>query len=102
MTLEDLLNLLQKYNYSEDEIKKIEYAYQYADLKHGNQVRQSGEPYITHPLHVAYTLVGLHADVNTIIAALLHDVGKPDAKTTDVNGQDHFKGHAMVSEGIAE
>ena len=35
-------------------------------------------------------------------AALFHDVGKPDSKTTDANGQDHFKGHAMVSEGIAE
>ena len=35
-------------------------------------------------------------------AALLHDVGKPDTRTTDNNGQDHFKGHAKVSEGIAE
>ncbi|SNU06692.1 tRNA nucleotidyltransferase (CCA-adding enzyme) [Lachnospiraceae bacterium] len=35
-------------------------------------------------------------------SALLHDVGKPDTRTTDNNGQDHFKGHAKVSEGIAE
>ena len=35
-------------------------------------------------------------------AALLHDVGKPDTRTTDNSGQDHFKGHAKVSEGIAE
>ena len=80
MTLEDLINLLRKFNYSEDEIKRIDDAYKYANMKHGNQVRQSGEPYITHPLHVAYTLVGLHADVNTIIAALLHDVLE-DTKT---------------------
>jgi tRNA nucleotidyltransferase (CCA-adding enzyme) len=34
-------------------------------------------------------------------AALLHDVGKPDTRTTDDKGQDHFKGHAKVSEKIA-
>lgn len=34
--------------------------------------------------------------------ALLHDFGKPECKTTDDNGIDHFKGHAVVSEKIAE
>ena len=33
--------------------------------------------------------------------ALLHDTGKPEVKTTDVNGVDHFKGHAAISEKIA-
>ena len=32
---------------------------------------------------------------------LFHDMGKPSAKTTDENGRDHFKGHALVSEEIA-
>ena len=81
MTLEDLINLLKKYNYSTEEIDYIKNAYKYADLKHGNQVRQSGEPYITHPLHVSYTLAELHADVDTIVAGLLHDVLE-DTKTT--------------------
>ena len=35
-------------------------------------------------------------------AALLHDIGKPDTKSTDEKGQDHFKGHAVVSEKTAE
>ena len=35
-------------------------------------------------------------------AALLHDVGKPERKTTDERGIDHFKGHAEVGEDIAE
>ena len=34
-------------------------------------------------------------------AALLHDIGKPQCKTTDDNGVDHFKGHAMVSEELS-
>ncbi len=32
---------------------------------------------------------------------LFHDMGKPARKTTDENGRDHFKGHALVSEAIA-
>lgn len=35
------------------------------------------------------------------IAALLHDFGKPEVRTTDANGKDHFKGHAVRSEAIA-
>ena len=35
------------------------------------------------------------------LAMLLHDIGKPQMKTTDENGQDHFKGHAKVSSDIA-
>ena len=35
------------------------------------------------------------------LAMLLHDIGKPKMKTTDENGQNHFKGHASVSADIA-
>ena len=35
-------------------------------------------------------------------AALLHDIGKPDCKTTDEAGVDHFKGHALRSEEMAQ
>ena len=35
------------------------------------------------------------------LTMLFHDIGKPSTKTTDENGRDHFKGHALVSEEIA-
>lgn len=35
------------------------------------------------------------------LAMLLHDIAKPDVKTTDKNGQDHFKGHAPLGSDIA-
>ena len=35
------------------------------------------------------------------LTMLFHDMGKPSTKTTDENGRDHFKGHALVSEQIA-
>ena len=49
-------------------------AYSFALKNHEGQKRESGEDYIIHPLYVAYILATMHADVNTICAALLHDV----------------------------
>ena len=49
-------------------------AFQYAYDGHKSQNRKSGEPYITHPLHVAIYLCELNFDKETIAAALLHDL----------------------------
>lgn len=56
-------------------------AYNYALENHGEQKRNSGEPYIIHPIQVAYTLAGMGLDEDTICAALLHDVVE-DTKIT--------------------
>lgn len=52
----------------------IEKAYYYAEKFHANQFRESGESYIIHPLTVTYILAGMHADRDTLCAALLHDL----------------------------
>ncbi len=52
----------------------IQKAYSYALKFHEGQKRESGEDYIIHPLYVAFILSTMHADANTICAALLHDV----------------------------
>lgn len=49
-------------------------AYELADKAHANQVRATSEPYIIHPLAVAYILAELEMDLQGIVAALLHDV----------------------------
>lgn len=73
--------------YSFDELKKayesyitfpkdrklIEEAYHFAYVKHEGQKRKSGDPYIVHPIAVAYFLAKLHAGPETIAAGLLHD-----------------------------
>lgn len=64
ITIDDLLNHVKTYN--PEEIKIIKKAYDYADYLHEGQTRQSGEPYITHPLNVAYILSEMHADRDTI------------------------------------
>lgn len=79
LTLENLLEKVKSYHpYG---IDKIKCAYEYADQLHSGQFRQSGEPYISHPLNVAYILAELHADIDTICAGLLHDTLE-DTNTT--------------------
>ena len=56
------------------DLSKIVSAYELAEKFHHNQKRESGEPYISHPLAVAYILLELGMDTDTICAALLHDV----------------------------
>ncbi len=56
-------------------------AYRAAAEYHGGTIRDSGEPYITHPLHVALILSHLELDRETLAAALLHDVLE-DTKAT--------------------
>lgn len=72
LTLKDLL--VKMNDYSKEDIDKVKKAYHFADKYHEGQYRQSGEPYITHPLNVCYTLAEMHADSDTLCAGLLHDV----------------------------
>ncbi len=66
-----LLNLVRAYE--PDQVKVVEKAYNFADFLHSGQKRQSGEPYIIHPLNVASILAEMHADIDTVCAGLLHD-----------------------------
>ena len=63
--------------------KLIMKAYNYAYEHHGDQKRHSGEPYIIHPLNVAYILADVGMDDSTICAALLHDVVEDTDATDD-------------------
>ena len=69
----DLIDRVSSY-LPEDATELIGRAYVYADECHRGQTRQSGEPYIAHPLETARFLSDLRLDSHTIIAALLHDV----------------------------
>ena len=72
-TIDDIIAEMKKKNRRAD-TKLILKAYEFAKLKHGDQKRKSGEPYIIHPVQVAYILAGLELDESTICAALLHDL----------------------------
>ena len=85
-TIEEVLENAKKSNRRAD-LKLIRRAYDFAKSKHGEQLRRSGEPYIIHPVQVAYILSTLGLDESTICAALLHDV----IEDTDVTLQDLSK-----------
>ncbi len=75
-------------NHPDTDADAIRRAYAYADERHHDQLRQSGAPYITHPLGVARICAGLGLDGETIQAALLHDTVEDTAAThEDVEGQ---------------
>jgi len=56
------------------ELKEIKAAFHFSDESHLGQYRQSGEPYITHPVAVAEICADWKLDAQSIMAALLHDV----------------------------
>ena len=82
-SIEDIITLCKKNNRKSDS-KLIKKAYEFAKAHHGDQLRKSGEPYIVHPVQVAYILATLSLDDSTICAALLHDT----VEDTDITKQD--------------
>ena len=86
VTIQDIISK-KKQNSRRVDTKFILKAYNYALQKHGDQKRNSGEPYIVHPLQVAYTLADMGLDEQTISAALLHDV----VEDTDATHEDIVK-----------
>jgi len=56
------------------EVAKVARAYKYSEQCHQGQMRQSGDPYISHPLAVANILADMRMDHESLMAGLLHDV----------------------------
>ena len=55
------------------DVDNVRSAYRYADEAHLGQLRNSGEPYITHPIAVAQQCAEWKLDAQALMAALLHD-----------------------------
>lgn len=72
-TFADLLRII-RLNDGQYDLVKIEKAYEVAAKAHADQVRESGQPYITHPVAVTCILADLGMDTETLVAGLLHDV----------------------------
>ena len=69
----ELIEKIKTYHPSSD-FSMIEKAYKLAVDAHKEQKRKSGEPYIIHPLKVAYILAELELDMESIVAGILHDI----------------------------
>lgn len=74
ISIKDIIKILREKGIPEEKISEIERSYFIAEEIHDGITRQSGEPYITHPLHVAMNLIDMEIyDPDMISAALLHD-----------------------------
>jgi GTP pyrophosphokinase len=82
MTLHELKKQIKIYDPAGD-LSLIEKAYYFAEEKHRNHKRLSGDPFITHPLAVAFILAELEQDIPTITAALLHDTVEDAGATSE-------------------
>lgn len=70
---EDILDKVESNNPHFDE-ELLQKAYIFTALEHKGQVRRSGDPYLVHPLNVAYILSEMRLDETSVAVGLLHDV----------------------------
>ncbi|MEA2465019.1 MAG: diphosphokinase / guanosine-3,5-bis(diphosphate) 3-diphosphatase, partial [Acidobacteriota bacterium] len=70
---EDILDRIESYKPDFDE-ELLQKAYIFSAREHRGQVRSSGEPYLIHPINVAYILADMRLDETSIAVGLLHDV----------------------------
>ena len=100
-TIQDIISKKKSMSRRVD-IKSIMKAYNYAAEKHKDQKRNSGEPYIIHPLQVAYTLAEMGLDEKTIAAALLHDVVEDTDSTHEDIVKEFGEEVAEMVEGVTK
>ncbi|WP_300667181.1 bifunctional (p)ppGpp synthetase/guanosine-3',5'-bis(diphosphate) 3'-pyrophosphohydrolase [Desulfoluna sp.] len=80
----------------------VERAYIFSARVHDGQTRLSGEPYLTHPLEVAYILADMRLDVESVAAALLHDVVEDTHATEEEIAQYFGTGVCHIVAGVTK
>ncbi len=80
----------------------VEKAYIFSARVHDGQTRLSGEPYLTHPLEVAYILADMKLDVESVAAALLHDVIEDTHATEEEIAQYFGTGVCHIVAGVTK
>lgn len=100
-TADDVIKKVSEYM-NDDHVKMVKRAYEFAKIAHKDQMRQSGEPYITHPIQVAGILADLHMDPETVSSGFLHDVVEDTgAELSDV--QELFGNDvALIVDGVTK
>src|SRR5881397_3902705 len=98
---EDIQEKVETYMKGAD-LDLLRKAYVFSAKEHKGQTRSSGEPYLTHPLSVAFILADLKLDLTCIVAGLLHDLLE-DTLTSREAVEEHFgKDIAHVVEGLTK
>jgi guanosine-3',5'-bis(diphosphate) 3'-pyrophosphohydrolase len=85
-----------------DDPELLQRAYDFAAQQHQLQRRESGEPYLSHPLEVAHILADMKLDVTTLCAALLHDVVEDTKIPLDQISRQFGPDTARLVEGVTK
>jgi GTP diphosphokinase / guanosine-3',5'-bis(diphosphate) 3'-diphosphatase len=96
-----LVSKIKAYNPNCD-ISILDRAYDLSKKAHEGQLRESGEPYIMHPLEVAHTLADLELDCTTIIAGLLHDTVEDTTCTVEQIREQFGEEIALLVDGVTK
>lgn len=99
--LEDIVEAMSAYH-PEPDIALIQRAYIYSAKVHAGQVRKSGEPYLIHPLEVAYLLTQLRLDEASVVTGLLHDTVEDTLTTVHDLEQTFGVEVAMLVDGVTK
>ncbi len=98
---ESLIEELSAYLKPKD-VEHVRVAIEFSRAAHQGQMRQSGDPYVSHPIAVARILTPLHIDAQAIIAALLHDVVEDTEVTTEDVAEKFGKPVAELVDGLSK
>jgi GTP pyrophosphokinase len=79
---EDIVEKVKEYHLTADE-ELLRKAYLFSAMQHRGQTRMSGEPYLVHPLEVAFMLAEMRLDVICVATGLLHDVVEDTGTTVE-------------------
>ncbi|MGT2829814.1 bifunctional (p)ppGpp synthetase/guanosine-3',5'-bis(diphosphate) 3'-pyrophosphohydrolase [Streptococcus hillyeri] len=101
LTGEEVVALGAEY-LSEEDVKFVQYALEYATKAHFHQFRKSGEPYIIHPIQVAGILASLHLDAVTVACGFLHDVVEDTDTTLEDIERDFGKAVRDIVDGVTK
>jgi GTP pyrophosphokinase len=99
--VDQIIELVKQYNPDAD-FDLIRRAYEFSEKVHEGQFRLSGDPYITHPVEAAKTLAELEMDVESIAAALLHDVSEDQGITIEQLEAEFGEGVAQLVDGVTK
>src|SRR6267154_2515114 len=99
--LEQIIQEVKAYN-PQAEVDLLRRAFEFSAKAHAGQVRDSGEPFLQHPLQVAEIITILKLDVPSIVAGLLHDTVEDTSATIQEIEQNFGKEVSRLVDGLTK
>ena len=102
VSIDHVLEVVKTYIKKPESIELIKSAFEFANQKHQEQYRKSGEPYIIHPIEVAYILATWQTGPKTIASGFLHDIVEDTDITKEELGQLFGQEVAEIVDGVTK